>query len=135
MGISFGVPTYNDKDGTAGGAGFTHGLGYSYSDDPNFMYCADDLTEVEGSAVNWWLPFCGLSGGSSGGPWLQPATGSGPIISVNSWGYTTSPGMAGPKLSGNTASCLFNVAKGNSFAPEFNNDGDAGVVVVYCPYP
>ncbi|MEK9719850.1 MAG: hypothetical protein VW257_02110 [Quisquiliibacterium sp.] len=37
--------------------------------------------------------------------------GNGPIISVNSWGYTTSPGMAGPKLSGTSASCLFDRAK------------------------
>ena len=63
-------------------------------------------------AVNWWLPSCGLTGGSSGGPWLQPADGgNGPIISVNSWGYTNSPGMAGPKLSGTSAACVFTAAK------------------------
>jgi hypothetical protein len=90
----------------------THALGYSYSDDPNFMYCAEAMG-TEGT-VNWWLPSCGLSGGSSGGPWVQPmntSTGSGPIISVNSWGYTNQPGMAGPKLAGTSASCLFGVAK------------------------
>ena len=35
---------------------FTHALGYSYSEDPNFMYCAEDMTEV--SIVNWWLASC-----------------------------------------------------------------------------
>jgi hypothetical protein len=88
----------------------THALGYSYSDDPDFMYCAEALG-VEGAA-NWWLSQCDLSGGSSGGPWLQPVdAGEGPIVSVNSWGYTNQPGMAGPKLSGSSASCLFGVAK------------------------
>ena len=64
-------------------------------------------------AANWWLGSCGLSGGSSGGPWMQPFTrlATGSLISVNSWGYTNQPGMAGPKLSGTTASCVFALAK------------------------
>lgn len=103
-----------------------HALGYSYSEDPKFMYCADNLT-TEG-AYNWWLPNCGLSGGSSGGPWVQPfnlSTGSGPVISVNSWGYSNQPGMAGPKLSGTSAACVFAVAQ--SAALGTWPDGDAGV--------
>lgn len=89
----------------------THALGYSYSEDPKLMYCAEAMG-TEGT-VNWWLPSCLLTGGASGGPWVQPmdtGTGSGPIISVNSWGYTNSAGMAGPKLSGSSASCLFDAA-------------------------
>ena len=54
----------------AGTADRTTALGYSYSDDPDFMYCAEDMT-TEGTD-NWWLPNCGLSGGASGGPWVQP---------------------------------------------------------------
>jgi hypothetical protein len=108
----------------SGSLDYTRALGYSYSDDPNFMYCAEDMG-TNGSA-NWWLKSCGLSGGSSGGPWVQPmnlTTGSGPIISVNSWGYTGRAGMAGPKLSGNSsAACLFNAAKTSSL-------GGGGVVV------
>ncbi|TQV77120.1 hypothetical protein FLL45_03995 [Aliikangiella marina] len=107
---------------------FTHALGYSYSDDPNFMYCAEDMG-TEGTD-NWWLPNCGLSGGSSGGPWVQPlSNGNGPIISVNSWGYTTSPGMAGPILSGTSASCVFNAAQATSFNAVPSSDGDQGVAV------
>lgn len=101
----------------------THALGYSYSEDPKFMYCAEAMG-TEGTA-NWWLPSCLLSGGSSGGPWVQPmneSTGSGPIISVNSWGYTGSPGMAGPQLAGSSASCLFGAAKTTSF-PTVTNRG------------
>jgi hypothetical protein len=121
--IKFSLPSVNT-------GAITHGLGYSYSDDPNFMYCAEGMT-TEG-AYNWWLPSCGLSGGSSGGPWVQPmgTNGTGPVISVNSWGYTTAPGMAGPKLSGTSASCVFDKAKVE--APTSTADGDAGVAVTTC---
>lgn len=117
MDMSFNAPSLD----TLG-----HALGYSYSEDPKFMYCADNLT-TEGTA-NWWLPNCGLSGGSSGGPWSQPfnvSTGNGPVISVNSWGYTDQPGMAGPKLSGTSAACVF--AHAQSSALGTWPDGDAGV--------
>lgn len=107
--VDFLPPYVNDSTALD----YTHALGYSYSNDPNFMYCAQDMGT--NGADNWWLGSCGLSGGSSGGPWVQPmntTSGSGPIISVNSWGYTGGrSGMAGPKLSGTTAECLFNVAK------------------------
>ena len=126
--IDYNAPVIDD--GTAGATtpDFTHGLGYSYSDDPNFMYCAEDMT-TEGTA-NWWLPSCGLSGGSSGGPWIQPmGNGAGPVISVNSWGYTTSPGMAGPKLNGTSAFCVFDAAANTTAFPVNPADGDAGYAI------
>lgn len=134
MAISFNEPRFDDDGNDGPGApDYTHGMGYSYSDDPNFMYCAEDMTTE--SAVNWWLPSCDLSGGSSGGPWLQPfdeGRGNGPVISVNSWGYTTSPGMAGPILSGtSSASCVFAAAKTSPFVGNVA-DGDAGYAV-QCP--
>ncbi len=126
MTISFDTPLADESE-----AALTHALGYSYSDDPNFMYCAEPMT-TEG-AVNWWLSQCELSGGSSGGPWVQPmdeATGDGPVMSVNSWGYTTAPGMAGPMLDGfSSASCLLDVAMVAAFGSVPAGDGDAGVVV------
>lgn len=132
LAVNFTMPAMGDGDPAATSIDFTHALGYSYSDDPNFMYCAEDMT-TEGN-VNWWLPSCELSGGSSGGPWLQPVEdGNGPIISVNSWGYTTSPGMAGPKLVGTSAGCLFTEAKGINFVSVPTSDGNAGVAVDYCP--
>ena len=122
MSVSFTAPSIGS---------LAHGLGYSYSEDPNFMYCADPLEALD--AVNYWLPNCGLSGGSSGGPWVQPFTnGDGPIMSVNSWGYTNQPGMAGPKLAGTSASCLFSSAKSGSLGVTYA-DGDAGIVVSSCP--
>jgi hypothetical protein len=128
--VQFTPPAVDDGTAGAHTLDFTHGMGYSYSDDPNFMYCAEDMT-TEGT-VNWWLPSCGLSGGSSGGPWVQPLNGgTGPIISVNSWGYTGSPGMAGPKLSGTSASCVYNAAALRTF-PDSPADGDAGYAID-CP--
>ncbi len=134
--ISFVEPMTNDGDPSASSIDFTHALGYSYSDDPNFMYCAEDMT-VEGEYNDWWLASCGLSGGSSGGPWVQPldeTTGSGPLISVNSWGYSGSLGMAGPRLALTSAACLFNEAKGINFTSVNieNVDGEGGVAVNYC---
>ncbi len=125
MSISFAAPSVNDGTAGANTADFTDALGYSYNEDPKLMYCAEDMTTQ--GAVNWWLPSCGLSGGSSGGPWLQPiVAGSGDIISVNSWGYTNQPGMAGPKLVGTSASCIFTAAKNALF------DGNRGAIKT-CP--
>ncbi len=117
--VSFDAPSVGD---------YTHALGYSYSDDPYFMFCSEDMT-AEGAA-NWWLDSCGLSGGASGGPWIQPLIdGTGDIISVNSWGYTTRPGMAGPKLFGTSAACVFDVAVTTELNMVSSSDGEAGVVV------
>ena len=129
--ISFDNVLTDDGDPGAHSADFTHALGYSYSEDPNFMYCAEDMT-TEGAA-NWWLPSCELTGGSSGGPWVQPmnSSGRGPVISVNSWGYTNSPGMAGPKLVSTSAECVFTMATLGA-APASTADGEAGTAVS-CP--
>jgi len=128
--ISFDTPAY-DSGTTSSDADYTHGIGYSYADDPNLMYCAENMT-TEG-AFNWWLPSCGLSGGSSGGPWIQPvAGGQGPIISVNSWGYNGEPGMAGPFLDETSAECVFADAKDAAFGAVSDTDGQQGIVVT-CP--
>jgi len=107
-------------------------LGYSLNQDPKLMYCTAELTTQ--GAVNWWLPGCGLTGGASGGAWIQPfdpSAGQGPIVSVNSWGYTNQPGMAGPMLSGTSAACVFGRATTDS--PTLSGiDGDAGAKVT-CP--
>ena len=127
MTINFAEPYANDGESGNTSLDFTHGLGYSYSEDPKFMYCAEDMT-MEGAA-NWWLPSCELSGGSSGGPWVQKLiNGNGPLISVNSWGYTDAPGMAGPMLHNSTAQCLFNYAKVEP-APVSSADGESSTVV------
>jgi hypothetical protein len=130
LSINFDPPSIDDGT-SSNDTDYTHGIGYSYADDPDLMYCAENMT-TEGD-VNWWLPNCGLSGGSSGGPWIQPMTnGEGPIISVNSWGYTGEPGMAGPFLDVTSAECLFDDAKRAAFGPVSSADGQEGIVVT-CP--
>jgi hypothetical protein len=115
--IQFGVPA------TDPGAR-TDAIGYSYSQDPLLRYCSEDLG-IETRYDDLWLANCDLSGGSSGGPWQQGSNdGNGPIISVNSWGYTNQSGMGGPVLDPQ-ASCLFNVAK--TGAPTLLSDGVAGL--------
>ena len=131
--VSFLQPYADDGVAGVNSLDFTHALGYSYSEDPQLMYCAEDMT-TEGS-YNWWLPGCGLSGGASGGAWIQPmdvSTGSGPVISVNSWGYTGSSGMAGPKLYNSSASCLFVTSASTDWLAVPTADGEAGVAV-NCP--
>ena len=113
MPTSFGPPTL-EVTATA--------LGYSYSDDPNFMYCEEPL-DRESQYGDLWLPSCGLSGGASGGPWLQSAAdGTDVIVSVNSWGYTDQPGMGGPRLDTTSAACTFAAASTQAF------DGRDGIV-------
>ena len=130
LSINFNTPDV-DSGTTSADSDYTHGIGYSYVDDPNLMYCAENMT-TEG-AFNWWLANCGLSGGSSGGPWIQPmANGQGPIISVNSWGYGDEPGMAGPFLDVTSAACLYADAKGTPFGDVSSADAEQGIVVS-CP--
>jgi hypothetical protein len=126
--ISFATPIVDVANSATD---YATALGYSYSDDPNFMYCAEDLSQYD--AANWLLASCGLSGGSSGGPWMQPFTGGSGndrLISVNSWGYTNQPGMYGPKLSGTSAACVFNQAKSANVTTTV--DGNEGSTAT-CP--
>jgi hypothetical protein len=116
-------------------ATFTHGLGYTFSKDPDFRYCAQQLTTKYGisSYENLWLSPCDMSGGSSGGPWLKDTTdqGTGTIISINSWGYSSSTGMAGPNFNtekGSKVECLFEKAK----VVDFNDAINGGVIVSDC---
>jgi hypothetical protein len=114
--VAAGTLTESFSDPTSGGL-FTHAFGYSGSKDPQLRYCAENLGTLSNYPSNWWLGSCGLTGGSSGGPWLKPFSGgTGTIISVNSWGYSGSAGMAGPKFNGSSAQCVRGVAVNTSIA-------------------
>ena len=118
---------------------FTHTLGYSYNADPSFQYCSEALgsTHVLNNDLALGALSCGLSGGSSGGPWVQPMdtdTGEGPIVSVTSFSITRGgirePGMYGQPLSGNSAKCLFEEAESTNLTLKDGVAyGDAGVFV------
>jgi hypothetical protein len=107
------VPTLGVQFSSPDVGAVSHALGYPYDKDPELRYCAEAMGT--NGASNWWLPSCDMTGGSSGGPWIQPMRdGTGPVISVNSWGYSNSPGMAGPRFSGTSAECVFSTAQGNA---------------------
>ncbi|KAL7480583.1 hypothetical protein ACHAW6_006262 [Cyclotella cf. meneghiniana] len=99
-------------------AEMTTGLGYSFDKDPDFRYCAGELSTKYGIRTyeNLWIGVCEMTGGSSGGPWMirTDSNGRGTVVSVNSWGYTSSPGMGGPNLSTGRAECLYERAKSRS---------------------
>ena len=100
---------------------FTYALGYSFAHDPNFMHCAARLANqtAEWRAVHYnalWLAGCGLTPGSSGGPWIQGNADSHNVMSVNSWGSKS--GMGAPRfdgVNGGHAESVFALAKCATF--------------------
>jgi hypothetical protein len=54
-------------------------------------------------------------------------SGSGAIISLNSWGFSDSPGMAGPILVGTSALCVFEAVEASYPMLGVVVDGEAGV--------
>ena len=112
---------------------FTVALGYSDENDPSFSYCSNKLDSINGieEYTNHWLSNCAMVGGASGGPWTidMDDSGVGTVVSVNSWGYSSTIGVAGPSLrteSGSFAECLFEKAK-NATDP-----GRVGGYIVDC---
>lgn len=88
-------------------------------------------TKINGVSwyTNLWLDGCAMTGGASGGPWVHDMDeeGTGTLVSVNSWGFTHKPGMAGPVFktsSGSWAECLFEKAKRS------NDPGWRGGIIV-----
>ena len=106
---------------------FTYALGYSYAHDPNFMHCAEQLGTQTASNYNaLWLGGCGLTGGASGGPWIQGDANNHKVVSVNSWGFTSAPGMGAPRLDGSNgghASDVFALAKCATFQAASSDQG------------
>ena len=108
---------------------FTYALGYSYKDDPNFHHCGKELSLRNGGL---FLDNCLLSGGASGGPWIQGNAQDHKLISVNSWGYSdgVTPGMGAPRLDnimGGHASDVFALAKCAAFSSAGSANG-----VIWC---
>ena len=81
----------------------------------DLIYCAGP---IDGDPYNdnktYRLNECKLNGGSSGGGWMAPfstSTGSGILVSVNSYGYTGVNAMHGPILNQDTQD-VYNAATG-----------------------
>lgn len=72
----------------------------------DLVYCSGAIFEDPyNEELTWGLP-CGMTGGSSGGPWLSSfnaSTGVGALSSLNSYGYSGVKAMHGPKFNSDTA--------------------------------
>ena len=88
--------------------GYPAAAPYNGSD---LTYCSGALSQDPNSGnTTWAQPSCAMTGGSSGGPWMSSfATDRGSLSSLNSYGYTNSVGMYGPKFNSNTVD-TFNAA-------------------------
>jgi hypothetical protein len=79
----------------------------------DLTYCSGAITpDVNNGGVTWGMP-CNMTGGSSGGPWLNAvdaAGNGGELTSLNSYGYSGISNMYGPKFNNYTAT-LYTAAK------------------------
>jgi hypothetical protein len=76
----------------------------------DLVYCAGTIFEDQYNLNDTWGMACGMTGGSSGGPWLNGFDGASPALSsLNSYGYQGLSNMYGPKFNGTTAA-VYNAA-------------------------
>lgn len=72
----------------------------------DLVYCSGAIfQDPYNELLTWGLP-CGMTGGSSGGPWFSnfnASTGVGGLSSLNSYGYSGVQAMHGPKFNSDTA--------------------------------
>lgn len=124
---------------------FLHAFGYPWNSNrltredgttryrsSDFSYCAQAATRrssswlldsatglmPSGAPGSLWMGSCGMLGGASGGPIIKnfdKATGSGQIISVNSWGSGRNPGMGSVMFDATITRCLVNTARDIDF--------------------
>ena len=70
------------------------------------VYCAGNIFTDQFNDDDTWGMACGMTGGSSGGPWLssfdEAAGNAGTLSSLNSYGYSGLKNMYGPKFNGDT---------------------------------
>ena len=88
-------------------AGKYHGSDLTYCSGPVFN---DSLNNNETLGMA-----CGMTGGSSGGPWLtsfSESTGAGTLNGLNSYGYNGIKNMYGPKFNGNTSATFTRANQG-----------------------
>lgn len=71
----------------------------------DLTYCSGKIfTDSLNDNLTWGIA-CGMTGGSSGGPWLSgfnTSTGVGTLSSLNSYGYSGIKNMYGPKFNSDT---------------------------------
>jgi hypothetical protein len=108
-------------------------------------YKGKDLIYCKGTTIDdpydvgTWGMACNMNGGSSGGGWLtdttDPATGTGALSSVNSYGYSGLQYMFGPRFNGETTTVFGDVQDGSATngASVVCNTGTTQASVSGCP--
>lgn len=84
----------------------------------DLVYCAGPVFYDPYNSKRTYGMTCGMTGGSSGGPWLSgfsESTGSGTLSSLNSYGYSGIRAMHGPWFDSN-ASDVFAAANGSAIS-------------------
>jgi len=97
------IPGFTSAGQTSYAFGYPAAQKYKGND---LVYCNGPIFEDPyNDELTWGLP-CGMTGGSSGGPWLSSfnaSTGVGALSSLNSYGYSGVHAMHGPKFNSDTA--------------------------------
>jgi V8-like Glu-specific endopeptidase len=124
--VSTGDPDGNQLDATVGSFGITYSdnalnTRYAFGYPAAGKYHGKDLTYCSGTIFTdslndnlTWGMVCGMTGGSSGGPWFSgfnTSTGVGTLSSLNSYGYSGIKNMYGPKFNSDTQD-VYNAANG-----------------------
>jgi V8-like Glu-specific endopeptidase len=120
VGGGFGL-TYNDNFAGQKLYAFGYPAAGKYHGN-DLVYCAGNLiTDSFNDDLTWGMA-CGMTGGSSGGPWLSSfveSTGVGTLGSLNSYGYGGIKNMYGPKFNDDTHAVYdaADTATGNTIVP------------------
>ena len=109
---SYPVVTNVESGNTLWAFGYPAGGRYKGKD---LTYCKGPIFPDPYNNGNTWGMTCNMTGGSSGGPWLagtdiDPASDSGSLGSLNSYGYSGINAMHGPKFDSKTLA-VYNAAK------------------------
>jgi hypothetical protein len=99
------------KGNTLYAFGYPAAAPYNGSD---LVYCSGKIGQDLFNGNATWSMVCNMTGGSSGGPWLRgfsESMGSGTLASLNSYRYSFSNRMYGPKFTSYTQA-VYNAANG-----------------------
>jgi hypothetical protein len=114
------VGTFTYATGTMGASTIVDAFGYPAAQKyhgSDLVYCQGPIGFDSLAGNGTYKLACGMTGGSSGGPWLSgfnTTTGdSGTIQSLNSYGYTGQSNMYGPKFNTDTSN-TYNAANNNN---------------------
>ena len=107
-------------DGSVGGYAFGYPAHKKWKGN-DLIYCAGPIDGDPYNSNNTYrMNECKLNGGSSGGGWLasfDEKTGSGTVISLNSYGYSGINAMHGPFLNSNTQAVYAKAQGSGGIAP------------------